>query len=160
MYPEAASLENLQDIVELPPVSWWPLASGWWFLLGALVVLGLLVGWRQWLRWQANAYRRAAIRELEAASNTAEVADILKRAALCVYPRTHIASLTGSSWVDWLRETGGGLSVTDDIQTAFAVEVFSKSNEDATTPGVIQFARDWITRHQPPASGRRHTHAC
>lgn len=36
------SLDNLHNIVVPDPVSWWPLAYGWWFMI--TVVLGL-AGW-------------------------------------------------------------------------------------------------------------------
>ena len=62
MNKDPASLENLSDIAVPPPVSWWPLAQGWWIVIGiAVIVIAVAVG-NMWLRWQANAYRRAAAR--------------------------------------------------------------------------------------------------
>lgn len=43
MSTDAASLANLHDIVLPPSVSWWPLAWGW-YLLSALLLVGLAWG--------------------------------------------------------------------------------------------------------------------
>ena len=107
MNPDPASLANLRDIVTPPPVPWWPPAPGWWFLLSALGLIAVLVAVHGWRRWRADAYRRAALRELCAAESVASIAELLKRAALAASPRTQVASLTGSAWVKWLAETGG-----------------------------------------------------
>ena len=40
---DPASLQNLNDIVALGPVPWWPPAPGWYFVIA--VVTGLLL-WR------------------------------------------------------------------------------------------------------------------
>ena len=107
MNPDPASLDNLRDIVELPPVPWWPPAPGWWVLLTMAVVATFVVAWRVWAARRAAAYRRAALRELESATSVATIAEILKRTALVAYPRTDVASLSGSAWSQWLAETGG-----------------------------------------------------
>lgn len=50
----------LRDIHLPPAVSpWWPLAPGWWMLVGALVVLALTAGAARWW-WRRTALRRAA----------------------------------------------------------------------------------------------------
>ena len=65
MSADAASLANLHDIVVPPPVSWWPLAWGW-YLLGALLLAALAWGLVRWRRWRlANRYRDLALAELD-----------------------------------------------------------------------------------------------
>lgn len=110
----------LKDIHLPDPVSWWPPAVGWWLLLGAVVVLGLLV------RPAARAVRRMRARrrlcrqaldelahlrrELEAGGDTGRTLErlsvLLRRVALSVFPAPGIAGRTGRAWVDWLRRTG------------------------------------------------------
>jgi len=105
------SLVGLIDRLAEPPmpdpVSLAPQTAGWW-VLGAIAVLALAYGlWRLWLHGRANAYRRAALRELaEAEEDPARVATILRRAALAAYPRRAVAGLSGADWVAFLHATG------------------------------------------------------
>ena len=39
----------LRDIHALDAIPLWPLAPGWWYLLGLVAVLQLLLAIRQWL---------------------------------------------------------------------------------------------------------------
>ena len=62
MDPEQIPLRDLH----LPEaISWWPLAPGWWFVIGIAVIgLGFLI--RAWLRTRARgAARRYALRQLD-----------------------------------------------------------------------------------------------
>ena len=153
MLTDPASLDRLRDIFEPEPVSWWPLAPGWWVLLiaSAFVVIGLV--FRAWRRWTANAYRRAALRELQSATSAAEVKQILKRTALVAFPRTEVAGLSGSRWCEWLGRTGGS-DVSPAVTLAFTEDVFREtpSSELAET---FNLAAHWIEHHQPGPSGRQ-----
>ena len=146
MNPDPASLVNLRDIVTPPPVPWWPLAPGWWFLL---TVSGMAAGFlavQRWRRWRADAYRRAALRELHGAEDVASIAEILKRAALAACLRTQVASLTGSAWVRWLAETGGR-PVPPAVSEALAVGAY-RGREPADVSEIAPFAAQWIRSHR------------
>jgi len=104
MTNSAASLDRLHDIVLPPEVPWWPLAPGWYVVLGIGLVLVLVLVHRAWERWRANAYRRAARRELVSAQDAAAIGELLRRTALAIAPRTVIAEKTGSAWLDWLAQ--------------------------------------------------------
>ena len=94
---DPTSLQNLRDIVEPAPVPWWPPAVGWWILLVVVAAFAVWLASRAWRRRHANAYRRAALKELRSATNPVEIAEILKRTALCAFPRTAVASLSGEA---------------------------------------------------------------
>lgn len=146
MNPDPASLQNLRDIVTPPPVPWWPLAPGWWLVL---MLLGLLVGLialRGWRRWRANAYRRDALRALREAESVASVAEILKRAALMASSRTQVASLSGSAWVQWLAETGGR-TVSPAVSQVLSTVIYDESPA-ANTGELTAFAAQWIRGHR------------
>ena len=63
MSSDPASLSNLRDLAEPGPVSWWPLAPGWWVLTGVLVITLAVATFRRLKKYRANAYRRAALGE-------------------------------------------------------------------------------------------------
>jgi hypothetical protein len=150
MNTDPASLDNLRDLAVLPPVSWWPLAPGWWALLGVGLAVASVIAWHAWRRWRHNAYRRAALMELESATNAAAIAAIVKRTALVAYPRTDVAALCGAAWCRWLTETGGQQvpqSVADSLQEG----VFS-GHQSAGFDELMAFAVQWIERHRSQLS--------
>ena len=148
MNPDPGSLENLRDIAELPPVSWWPLAPGWWVVLMALAAVLIGAAVHAWRSWQANTYRRAATEELSTATSVAEIADILKRCALCAYPRVDVASLSGARWCQWL-ETTSGTKVPESVQQSLTAGGFSDRSVMDTAP-TAAFAAKWIKLHKTP----------
>ena len=150
MEPDPASLDNLRGLAEPPPVSWWPLAPGWWVLFGILVALAAFISVKCWLSWRGNAYRRAALRELEGADGIAAVAELLKRTALVAYPRDEVAPLTGDRWCDWLESKGRG-EMPGPVREALVGGVFG-SGEFKLEP-VSEFAASWIARHDGSGSG-------
>ena len=110
MNPEEIPLRDLH----LPEMTgWWPLASGWWFLI-ALAGCGLLyLLWRAFKKYQHNAARRSALSQLrylkaeyawkgDAVSLGLQLSELLRRAMLAYAPRDEVAGLTGPSWLEWL----------------------------------------------------------
>ncbi len=145
MNVDPASLDNLRDIVEPHSVGWWPLAPGWWVVISILTVVVIVLSVRRWQHWRANAYRRAALRELQSATGVAAIADILKRTALCVWPRDQVASLSGSAWCVWLGRTGG-MNVPEPVVQTLTCGVFSNTAGDAHQ--LAEFAVNWVKNHR------------
>lgn len=148
MNSDPASLDNLRDIVQLPPVSWWPLAPGWWVVLMVLAIISIVAAVRAWQRWSANAYRRAALHELQSATTVSAVEKILKRAALCAFSRKEVASLAGHAWCQWLGETSGS-EVPPTVAHSLTEDVFRYPNS-VDTAETRAFAAEWIKHHQSP----------
>ncbi|MCW8830374.1 MAG: DUF4381 domain-containing protein [Gammaproteobacteria bacterium] len=110
-----AALE-LRDIHLPEPISWWPLAPGWWFLLGGILFIILAVFLYQ--RYQKKqALKKQVLAEFETIraqynkekNSTALVQSLsilLRRACISFYPRSEAASLTGESWLQFLDSTG------------------------------------------------------
>lgn len=142
------SLVDLLDQLVLPedpaPVSMMPETAGWW-ILAAIVVIGL--GWliRHMARdWRANAYRRAAVRELElVGEDPAAIAAILRRTALAAWPRQDVAALTGDDWVAFLRRSG-------DFPEPMARTLALAPYQPGTEPdeGLSLAAEAWIRHHR------------
>jgi len=146
MSSDPASLDNLRDIIVPSPVPWWPPAVGWWFVLALLAAASMVIGVRAWRAWRANAYRRAALRELRLASRVGEIAGILKRTALCAYPRTDIASLSGMAWCRWL-ENVSGRAVPETARDALTRGVYHRPSV-AVADELRVFVKEWIQHHR------------
>ncbi len=103
----------LRDLHLPDAIGWWPLAPGWWFVLFvAATLVGYLV-WYVYKRWQHNAPRRFALRQLaryeaEYAQHRnpvtlgGQLSELLRRGMLAYAPREEVAGLTGEAWLQWL----------------------------------------------------------
>ncbi|MRX28510.1 DUF4381 domain-containing protein [Kangiella sp. HZ709] len=105
-------LSKLKDVHLPAEVSWWPLAIGWWLLIGSLLLslTVLLV-----IRLQkAKKFRlsKLAIKELNIIASShsdnwlMQLEVLLKRASLAYFPKPKVASLTQESWINFLISTG------------------------------------------------------
>lgn len=151
-------LAALKDIHLPPPVSAWPPAPGWWLLAGILL-LALIAAIFLTLRWwRARAYRRAALhalRELQTQWQQhrddrqlqSDVNRLLKQVALAAFPRTQVAALHGS---DWLQFLDAQLRRPVFAQPALAgLGDTYRAEPVAVDADVLQqAARDWIRRHR------------
>jgi len=111
---------RLHDIHELDSVGIWPLATGWWLMLGGMALLILLfIGLRRWRPdWQRYLPRygwsRAAARELTVLREqvghgdvkvlAARLSELLRRIAIARCGRDRCAGLNGESWLAWLAD--------------------------------------------------------
>ena len=103
----------LRDLHLPESIGWWPLAPGWWLLMGLAIVAiayGLV---RAYQRRQRNAARRYALRELaryeaefrkhqDPVTLAKQLSQLLRRGMLAYAPRTEVAGLTGEAWLRWL----------------------------------------------------------
>ena len=106
-------LSNLRDIHLPEPVSAWPPAPGWWILTVLLISLTAWLSWKLWKKYQQKHLYR--ISNLSMNQLQEEFADhqnshllirqyssLLRRIALAQFPRQQVASLTGTSWLEFL----------------------------------------------------------
>ena len=106
----------LRDIHGLDMVPWWPLATGWWYVLGLVALVPLVIGIHYWLRyngpflgWRGDARRKLRLlNKALATANPREVAgrlsELLRRIAMARTGRREAAGLTGEMWLHWLEE--------------------------------------------------------
>jgi hypothetical protein len=150
---QATSLDLLHDLALPQEVSWWPLAPGWYAVLvfvAAAIVLGL---YRLLARYRTNAYRRAALRELATLEDQSAIAELLRRTALAVVPRTVIADLTSGQWLDWLSKHNTQ-PMPESIKSQLIQGVYGTACRDSRRVVELkQYAAHWISNHQiPPAN--------
>jgi hypothetical protein len=162
--PDPASLQNLNDIVLPEAVGWWPLAVGWYFLFGLLLII---LTWFVYtsVRYRINnRYRRAALQQLQLLAEDIRHSDkrdtglrqipvLLKRTALSVYPRAQHASLTGRDWHDFLNSKVSKPSFpepTADLLDRIAYSVGDLSKVDAqAADDLLRASHHWLKHHRP-----------
>ncbi|HEY8568685.1 DUF4381 domain-containing protein [Microbulbifer sp.] len=161
----AAGDETLPDMIaqlvpppQPPAVSMWPATPAAKGLAALLLLLLVFFVWRQIQTYRANAYRRAALAELQqAAEDPAQIAEILRRTALVAYPRTEVAALTGDHWLGFLNQRYPGNGFSGDVGRALLQGPYRKERP-AQSGALAQAARDWIRQHKVdhPSSRRFH----
>ncbi|MEC9196643.1 MAG: DUF4381 domain-containing protein [Pseudomonadota bacterium] len=113
---QQAAFEQLRDIRLPAPVSWWPLAPGWWALIAlSLILMAAAIAWNIQRR---RTRRYAALREFAALRSRMETEDysglatdlaaLIRRVALSAQGR-HLASLSEAEWAGALEQGRFGL---------------------------------------------------
>ncbi|MET0025749.1 MAG: DUF4381 domain-containing protein [Sedimenticola sp.] len=109
----------LRDIHGLDPVSWWPLAPGWWLVvLGTAALVFLTWALVKYLiayppgSWRSEAHgalsrlkRRFRQGEIGIKEAATELSELLRRIAIARLGRENNASLTDEAWLRCLAET-------------------------------------------------------
>ena len=97
----------LRNIHATESIPWWPLAPGWWFVLAAVVIAGLLA--RRWLRLRCERQARVSAffsaevsRGETVPSQIAQVSQLLRRAAREHHPSAD--KLQGDEWLTLLNQ--------------------------------------------------------
>lgn len=140
-------LDNLAPLRQPDAIGWWPLAPGWWLLIGlALLTLLTATVWL-WRRRAANHYRRVALETLDRleaeGTDTAELNRLLKATALRVYG-TQVAALSGDAWVAFLETHCESI---DREALADLADVYGPES-GRPSPETLAAARHWIRRHE------------
>lgn len=162
--PDPASLQNLNDIVLPGAVGWWPLANGWYYLIGTLLVGLAWFAYVSIRNWNSNRYRRAALHQLQLLAQDIEDTEkrdaglrqipvLLKRTALSVYPRSQLASLSGKNWLDFLNSKVSTASFTEPTaglldNLSFSVGALNTVDTKAADE-LLSACKHWLQHHQP-----------
>jgi len=113
--PTPAALD-IRDIHLPEPVSWWPVAPGWWLLIATMLLLLVFIFIARKI-YRSRQLKRDIASELEnikqrylLSNDKSQLAKslsvLLRRASITFYPATDIAGLTGERWLAYLDETG------------------------------------------------------
>jgi hypothetical protein len=106
-------LEKLHDIEGLDPISWWPLAIGWWILIIIAILLVCAIAWfmayqftfkRSWRNetFQKLLYLEKNLTDATARETVIAISEYLRRIALQRFSREECAGLVGEDWLKWL----------------------------------------------------------
>lgn len=148
---------NPQDLpladIRLPgEVPLWPPAPGWW-ILAALVLIGLVVAVIQFRRYKKRRVQRElALKELmqidlQTYTASTKINEVLKRAALAYLPREEVAALTGSKWKAFLLDNLKKSAVEfEDEWLNFA---YSGKVDQSSVYRYHSFAQQWLKTALP-----------
>ncbi|HEY7774102.1 MAG TPA: DUF4381 domain-containing protein [Marinagarivorans sp.] len=155
---------QMADIIEPAAVGIWPLAWGWWLLMGLVVIavaiaVGLLLRHRR-----NNRYRRQALHALGSThfENRQQQCVFLmrlsKQVALAAYPnqRESIAKANGDQWLNWLNRTTPSPLFDGENARRWQHALYSPPNQDAADGALTDLIQRWIKTHtkQLPREGQ------
>ena len=163
MDPEQIPLRDLH----LPPLtSWWPPGPAWWLVLGLVVIgLGLLI--RRFLRSRArSAARRYALGQLDklvvayrqhdnAVTFGTELSELLRRTTLAYAPRREVAGLTGEAWLAWLDRDMDRPRFRTDVGKALLELPYQNPSSDHSNVDVDALLAAVRQRLRTPIGGQR-----
>lgn len=117
-------LEQLRDVHLPNDVSWWPLAPGWWIIIGLVIIIAILLIVKAYLKKRHYRFARYAIDELEQLQQSTESRwlaksqNIMRRLSLCYVDESELGQLSQGEWLDFLRQTNHQ-SLSADTINAF-----------------------------------------
>lgn len=150
----ANPLDQLRDIHLPEPISWWPLAPGWWLLI---ISGGLLLAWLIrffYRRYSARLYRRQALKKLHQltlAGNSQQqlrqLFELLKQTANSAYPGHQPGSQSIEQFIGFLQSSCDS-AVFEHLQLDINQALYSSSNQESESHNeLIKDAKIWIKQH-------------
>ena len=153
------SVENplikLKDIHLQPPVSFWPPAPGWW-ILAVLLITSLFFGgvllYRRHKKRKPKTEALRILKDLQILYRNSQdevvslrnLSNLLRRTALTFYDNDLVASLQGSSWLEFLDKTGKTKEFSQGAGKVLGNEVFQqKVNPDMNV--LFPLVKKWIS---------------
>ena len=148
-------LVNLKDIHLPPPVSLWPPAPGWW-ILALLLISTLFIGgvwlYRKYKKRKPRTEALKILKDLEILYRNSQdevvslrnLSNLIRRTALTFYDIDAVASLQGSSWLEFLDKTGKTKEFSQGAGKVLGYEVFQqKVNPDMNA--LFPLVKKWIS---------------
>lgn len=147
-------LAQLRDIHLPPPITWWPLAPGWYILATLIVLLSFMTIITFYRHHINNRAKRLALSTLSRYKHehdpliNAKISELLKRVALAYYPREQVANLHGDAWIAFLNNTGKGV----DFNLVREELLFSpyQATANANSDLLFEIAFRWIKKRGRP----------
>ena len=148
-------LVNLKDIHLPPPVSFWPPAPGWW-ILALLLISTLFIGgvwlYRKYKKIKPRTEALRILKDLEILYRNSQdeivslrnLSNLLRRTALTFYDNDAVASLQGSSWLEFLDKTGKTKEFSQGAGKVLGYEVFQQ-NVNPNMNALFPLVKKWIS---------------
>ena len=157
---QANPLDQLRDIHLPDPVSYWPLAPGWWIVATLAIAIIAATAVLSYRRYRRNAYRREAVNMLTAINPLRIDGDqteylqqlnhLLKKTALTIDKRDIISSLSGQDWLQFLDRSAKTSAFTEGAGRILADGPYQASVKEEDLSALHQLAEQWIREHELP----------
>jgi len=149
------SLDLMHDILVLPLLSFWPLATGWYLVLALLLAFVLHKGLQMYRAYQRNLYRREALAELTGIDKSAKdekaalLLALMKRVALQHFGRDKVAALSHDAWWDFM-ESHSKVKVDDTLRTYTQALLYDADikYDSKNIQKLERITAAWIKTHQ------------
>lgn len=150
------SLELLMDSVDLiepSPIQFSFNTPGWYFTVIALFIFLLILIVRWVIRYQKNAYRRQAIKELETCETNEESGDLanvltmLKLVAITTYGRDKVAKLSGGDWFKFLELSSKKASFAEIEESVLSAYYNDEKLDNDSFKKLLSISKTWILTH-------------
>ena len=136
----------LRDIHLPVPVGFWPLAEGWWVVIGILGLLLLTGAYVLYRHSQPTALKQALValdeildnRSLAVESQNQSISLLLKQLAVTLYGREQVAPLMGPAWVTWVEGKIGTHPLSSQMKRFLALGAYSRTVDAITDAGLFR----------------------
>lgn len=156
----------LRDVHFPAHIAWWPLAPGWWIILGAVLITAGIIWWwnRRRRRLMASAVRAARIEfsgmrqryesDNDAAGLAKDLSILLRRLCVSIFPRTDSASLTGDRWLEFLDRPLSSSQFTSGPGRILVDAPYRPHVEAKEIEPLLRLCEDWFDRLDVYREGR------
>ena len=114
--------------IHLPePISWWPIAPGWWMIFASilLIIIVVFISRKIYISKQLKRDIKAELenikQQFQQTQNKSQLAKslsiLLRRASISYYPKTDIAGLTGDNWLSYLDDSNANSSADKSFRS-------------------------------------------
>ena len=167
--PTTEQMANTQDIpirdIHLPePISWWPLAPGWWILLALIIGLIALFWFIKTRKKQQKdtlfSIHQQVMEELQKINQiednrlfTQKLSELLKRVAITKYGKK-VAGLTGKAWLEFLDTQWNRNDFTQG-KGQILLDLPYRRDPQADRKEILQLVKHWLD-YQTSKQGEPH----
>lgn len=148
----------LRDIHVPDAISWWPPAFGWW-VLAILVPLTLYLIYRLYQRLTRKTALKSAKKLIQSIKVDAQLSkheklvalsSLMRRSAICLYPRSDVASLTGEDWLDFLDNSIPNRGFNSDSGWLLTNALYSKPTDTQYLAPLFNLCESWLNAQKEP----------
>lgn len=158
-------LDHLHEVSEPGAITLLPNAPFWWGLIALALCSAAWFAWKRYRYWRQQAYRREAIKQLQTLQAQYAGGDwqalqalpeLLRRAALYLWPRTEVTAALGQQWQSLLAsalvDVVGEPSRPGDMQRLAYDPAFARTLSKAEAQRCFDWVAFWLRHHRAPES--------